>query len=228
MMKRALMLFASLALVPSAALPAITLHTGDFIPDITRTNFNGFEAIAPLSINTYTNGSYTEDGVTVENPTDVGLTLNILTACIGAGFCFNPSHEGARSWYPDGGDLGYTRITRVGGVDFVNVGLILGSGFAATREDVYYELAKNGLVVKSGRVPGLNNTPSYLGFSGGGFDEIRLRNGFEPQFTLLDGTLNALAVDSIELSSTVPEPSPWALLAGGLIMLGFTRARRPM
>jgi hypothetical protein len=223
-MKRALMLFASLALVPSAAFPAITLHTADFIPDNTRTNFNGFEAIAPLSVNTYTNGSYTEDGVTVENPTDVGLNTNIATACIGPGFCFNPSHEGARSWYPDGGDLGYTRITRVGGVDFVNVGFILGSGFGSTPEDVYYELAEGGVVVKSGRVPGLTNTPSYLGFSGGGFDEIRLRNGFEPQFTLLDGTRNALAVDSIELSSTVPEPSAWALLAGGLIMLGFTRA----
>jgi len=228
MMKRALMLFAALALIPSAAFAAITLHSVDFIPDVTRTNFNGFEAIAPLAGDIYANGSYTEGGVTVENPTGSGLNVDIFTACVGPGSCFNPSHEGARSWYPNAGDLGYARITRAGGIDFVNVGFILGSGFGVTPEDVYYELAENGIVVKSGRLPGFNSTPSYLGFSGGGFDEIRLRNGFTPQFTLLDGTQNALAVDSVELSSTVPEPSAWAVLAAGLAMLGFTRTRLRM
>src|SRR5215208_1758925 len=176
MLKRALMLFASLALMPCAAFAAITVHTSDFIPDITRTNFNGFEAIAPLSGNKYTNGSYTEDGVTVENPNGVILNANISTDCIGPGLCFNPSHEGARSWYPDGGDVGYTHITRAGGIDFIDVGFILGSGFGSTLVNVYYELAENGVVVKSGELAGYNSTPRYLGFSGGGFDEIRVRN----------------------------------------------------
>ena len=44
MIKRTLMLFAFLALMPSAAFAVITVHTTDFIPDGTRTNFNGFEA----------------------------------------------------------------------------------------------------------------------------------------------------------------------------------------
>jgi hypothetical protein len=226
MMMRALLLLASLALMPSAAFAAITVHTIDFIADGTRTNFNGFEAIAPLSGATYTSGSYTEDGVTVENPIPGGLNPNIATACVGAGFCFNPSHEGARSWYPDAGDLGYTRITRAGGIDFVDVGFIVGSGFGSTLLSVYYELAENGVVVKSGELTGFSSTPSYLGFSGGGFNEIRVRNGGGTPLALGDGTLNAMAIDSIELAGTVvPEPSTWALFVGGLAMLAFARTR---
>jgi len=226
MIKRTLMLFAFLALVPSAAFAVITVHTTDFISDGTRTNFNGFEAIAPLAGDRYTSGSYTEDDVTVENASAGGLNHDIWTACIGPGFCFNPSHDGARSWYPDGGDFGYTRITRSGGIDFVDVGFILGSGFASTPLNVYYELAENGVVVKSGELAGFTNTPGYLGFSGGGFDEIRVRNGGASPLTLGDDTRNALAIDSIELAGTVvPEPSSWALLAGGLAMLGLARKR---
>ena len=142
MMKRALSLLAVLALTPAAAFAAIVLHTSDFIADNARSNFNGFEAIAPLSGSTYPNGSYTEDGVTVANPTPSGVTTNIFTTCTGPGFCFFPSHAGARSWYPDGGDIGYTRITRSGGADFVNVGFILGSGFGPTLVNVYYELTE--------------------------------------------------------------------------------------
>ena len=82
------------------------------------------------------------------------------------------------------------------------------------------------MVVKSGQLPGFSSTPSYLGFSGGGFDEIRVRNGSGAQLSLFDGTLNVLAVDSIELSGgVVPEPSIWALLAAGFAILGFARNR---
>src|SRR4029079_3806763 len=113
---------AILALLPSGAIAAITVHTTDFIPDNERTNCNGFEAIGPqLSNNTFTGGEYTEDGIVVVNLLRVGLNTDIATTCTGGpGFCFNPTHEGSRSWYPDGGDLGYTRITRAGDGDFIN------------------------------------------------------------------------------------------------------------
>ena len=95
MTKRALNLLAAIALIPSAALATITVHTTDFIPNDTRTNFNGFEAISPLTVDTYTGGSYTENGITVENPIGGGsLNANIATTCIGAGRCFDPPIPG--------------------------------------------------------------------------------------------------------------------------------------
>jgi hypothetical protein len=227
MIKGAVRFIAILALLPSVAFAAISVHTTDFIPDNTRTNFNGFEAIGPqLSNNTFTGGTYTEDGITVENLVPGGVNNNIATTCIGPGFCFNPTHEGSRSWYPDGGDFGYTRITRAGGADFINVGFILGSGFGGNVLNVYYELAKNSAVVASGQLPGFSSTPSYLGFSGGGFNEIRIRNGFGDQLAMFDDTKNALAIDSIEASGVVPEPATYGMMACGLAFLMFLRARR--
>ena len=46
---------------------AIVVHTSDFIPDGSRTHFNGFEAI-PNDGTFYTggNGPYAEGGITVE------------------------------------------------------------------------------------------------------------------------------------------------------------------
>lgn len=58
-----------------------------------------------------------------------------------------------------------------------------------------------------------------MGFSGGGFDEVRL------QATTV---IQALALDNISATSGVPEPSTWAMMLlsfAGLSYAGYWRAR---
>ncbi len=84
-----------------------------------------------------------------------------------------------------------------------------------------------GLVVSGELLHGSESAGTlYLGFSGGGFDEIRARDGVSTGLTLQDGSNNAFTIDSIELASgSVPEPTTLLLLGIGLAGLGFTRRR---
>jgi hypothetical protein len=115
-----------------------------------------------------------------------------------------------KSWYPDGGDYGYTQISLQNGQNFDSVGLFLGSGGA--NNFLAYELLDNSTLVASGVLP---SVPPYsfgwLSITGGGFDTIRLRDGNSSQLSVTDGTFNALAFDKInatvqQTSQSVPEP----------------------
>jgi PEP-CTERM motif len=198
---------------------AITLRTTDFINNAERTNFNGFEGLP----DTGSFGSvYTEGGITVQQVN--GELNDIWTTYQSWGA------EGSNSWYPNGGDIGYTKISRQDNRDFVNIGMLIGSGFGSkpsTPPVTYvYQLLQDGISVFSGTLF-RNTSPNYLGFSDGGFDEVRLAAYFgnNPNQTL--SGFQALAIDSIELSQpqSVPEPGTiMGLLAFGA--LGVTAIKR--
>jgi PEP-CTERM motif len=203
-----------------------TVHTADFIPDATRYGFNGFENAPTDSIGSFYDGPfpYVEGGVEVTqfatNPKPIWLKCGAIRA---SGYCFGPiGHEGKYSWYPNGGDNGYTQITRSGNATFESVGLLAGNSARSTT-DTYlsYSLLNDGAVVLSGKllVP-MNSADSiYLGFGGGGFDEVRLSEN------PISGGSNSLAIDSIELGSLtpVPEPATALLLFAGIFALARTR-----
>jgi hypothetical protein len=191
---------------------AITIYTTDFINNAERTNFNGFEGLP----DTTTFGSiYTEDNITVEQVN--GYENNIWTTYQFWGA------EGSRSWYPNGGDVGYTKITRQDNSDFQNIGLLIGSGyFTYSPTNYVYDLWQDGLSVLSGTLFRVGS-PDYLGFGDGGFDEVRLAAYFvnSPDPTQIG--YQGLAIDSIELSgvpTSVPEPT--SLL--GLLTVGILGA----
>lgn len=194
------------------------VHFSDFISDSSRSNFNGFENI-PNDGTFFTggNGPYVEDSISVQQingDSDTWVTYN-----------YGGQHQSNYSWYPNGGDSGYTEITLSGGLDFSNVGMMIGSGYG-TSTFTFYELLDNGTAVLSGYYPSVYS--GYLGFSGGGFDTIRLSDcSFcDPlTTTMTDGHFQALAVDSIEISA-VPEPETYVMLLAGLSLLSFMTYRR--
>lgn len=140
--------------------------------------------------------------------------------------------NGQRSWYPDVGDDGWTRITLDSGDNFDAVSFFGGAGILAGMQTLYFELLDDGALVLSGTRDS-SFFGSWFGFSGGDFDEIRLR-ARDGLVTSMDDCLfpqpglrcNYAWVDDIRIGSAqVPEP---ATLALSLLALGIGRisARR--
>lgn len=137
---------AVILLAPSAVVAAPIVHMSDFIPDGTRTHFNDFETLPNTS--NYTN-SYSNGGITVTQV--AGVPGNLWTACVSCS-----AHQGTRSWYPNGGDRGYTQITRTDGLDFVNMGLLAGNGFDIAGYYTY-DLRLDGVQVLFGSFTAFGN-----------------------------------------------------------------------
>jgi hypothetical protein len=200
---------------------AIIVHTTDFILDASRTQFNGFESI-PNNGTFYNTPAapYTEDGITVQqmNGNPGFGSIWVTHPLIG--------RQGQYVWYPNGGDNGYTSLSLLGGADFQSVGFNYGSPYQTTK--ILYELLNDGGVVLSGSALMAGASANYLGFSGGGFDSVRVRQAMlDDTGTVTDGTLQALAIDNVETHDVgaVPEPSSLVLFAAGAL-LGCVSYRR--
>lgn len=107
---------------------------------------------------------HTADGIRIQQ-VDGNPGLDIWTAAgLGTG----------RSWFPSGGDDGWTRITRLGGLNFDALSFFGGSGWITPPQTLYFELADDDVVVLSGTLDATFQG-SWFGFAGGDFDEVRIR-----------------------------------------------------
>jgi hypothetical protein len=203
----------------------ITPHFVDFIDDDSRTHFNGFEAITAVN-GFYTGGSgpYVEDTIAVQQVNgDAGNDMWVT-------FRYWEGSQGGFAWYPNTGDRGYTEISLLGGIDFQRVGFNYGSGgFYQTglTSQILYELLHDGAVVLTGSAD-LTPNVNYLGFSGGKFDTIRVRDTLMvPGGAVTDGAYQALVIDNIEMRhNVVPEPSAFALFGIGAMSVAAVAVRR--
>ena len=211
--------FALLIALAGQTNAAITTHTSDFIADGSRSHFNGFESI-PNSLNLYTGGSgpYIEDSIQVQQINgDPGNSIMVEA--------FFSGSQGNYGWYPSSGDEGYTQVGLVGGGNFDSIGFNYGTGFGQDRL-ILVELLDDGNVVLTVTEFLDWNGPNYVGFSGGGFDTIRMRD-LVGSGSVTDGAFQALAIDNIETQDTqaaVPEPA--TLTIWGLGALGCAVAAR--
>jgi hypothetical protein len=213
-----LMKFFATAILLAAATGAgaVTVETTDFIT--TPTAQNGFEGLGATTSFDGTAG-YTENGITV---TYVGTPGRIWTTS-------QTAPEGLYSWYPDGGSVGYTRITFGG--DVTAVEFRAGSGWFGGTINLAYDILLDGVSLATGiagSVPNANSGFVFYGFSGATFDEVRLQAA--PDLAAFDaGAYEALALDDIQIGDVtagIPEPATWALMIAGFGLVGAAARRR--
>jgi MYXO-CTERM domain-containing protein len=173
---------------------------------------------------------WVEQGIRTEQVGGDGGNSDIWTAS-GLG-------NGDASWFPDAGDDGYTRFTRTLGQNFGSMSLFAGIGWLdpVGPSLIAYELFDDGISVLAGSLAA-PYTGGVFGFTGGDFDELRLRayRGPLPTFDtcvpVANARCNTLWVAEVRISDdpmTVPAPSPAALAAAGLALLAWQRRRKPV
>ena len=218
------------SLIYSQAL-AITVETTNFISS--PAYFNGFEAMGPTT-NFPANTPYSEGGITV---TYVG-TFFVPGNGIWSTYTPTIGGQGNFGWYENGTTAGYTDIKLTGGGGMQEIQFLAGSGWkipALTPTFMQYQVLNQGSVVLTGVLQINRNffgtgTMEYFGFSGGGFDEIRLENqAANPNNTFADFEFDAGAYDSFAVNTAAaatPLPAALPLFAAGLGAFGLLGWRR--
>lgn len=186
---------------------AATVETTDFITN--PEHLSGFEDVEFVTYD----ATHLEDGIVV---TQVNSPRGIFAGFTGWGA------QGNRAWYPNGGDEGYTDIKIASGEAINSISFLAGNGWLHNPNYVHYQLLLDGTLVQSGTIE--SSLGAWVGFSHGGFDEVRLAGTDHPEY--ISGGKQALAIDNVKITAAVPEPETYAMLLAGLGAIGLIRRRK--
>lgn len=217
-------LAARLLAATCAALPALvsaaTVHQANIVP--VATAVNDFELAPAFLANTWVQ----QEVRATQAFGDPGLGQMWMASGFG---------NGNRSWFPDGGDNGFTRLWMDDNTTIDAIAFFGGSGWLSPGQTMYYELALDNVVVLSGSLPA-TFFGSWFGFAGGDFDEVRIRASQGPVNGLFDcpsggigGNCNFAWVDDIRVGpAVIPLPSTaWLVLPALLLAAAGTPRRTP-
>lgn len=201
---------AGMLLTVTAASAGVTQYTSDgsMLTDVT--NSADFNALVPGQ----SLMGYEEDGLRLS----VNRTYFSWDA---------PGLDGSEMFYSNTGALELVDITLNSGDNFQDVDMQIASGWTADAIGEVYiwaQLYDDGSLVGEFDVDLMSG--SYLGFAGGGFDQILigsyvtadLRDAHNPT------ERNAIAIDNLSVGTFVPTPGATLLIGFG--MLAGTRRRR--
>jgi hypothetical protein len=204
------------ALALASAANAVTLTTGTSISS--PTNFNGFEGIGSTS-SFPSNTPYTEGGITVTYVDPATIISSTYAATHGG--------QGNFGWSVNPTGNGYTDVKLSSGADFQAISFLVGTTGSSPPYPFNYEVLKDGVVVLTGSAP--VNSPSAMslfGFTGGGFDELRLQVRLANSPIFRPGSIESGSYDSFAAITAVPEPSTWAMMLLGFAGVSFMAYRR--
>lgn len=197
-------LIAALAFSASVAVADVTpyVDTTSLILDVT--NSANFDALVPNQ----SLFGYQEDGLRVS----INRTYFSWDA---------PGLDGTGMFYPSTGSLERVDITLSSGADFQDIDMQIGSGWSPGSIGTVYlwvQLLNDGSLVEEFDLD--IDAGSYLGFAGGGFDQILIGSYVNAERRDLHNPFerNAIAIDNITAGSIVPAPAPFAVLGLGLLV----------
>jgi len=138
-----------------------------------------------------------------------------------------PGLDSSGMFYPNTGSLELVDISRSSGADFQDLDMQIASGWSPESIGtvfVWVQLYNDGSLVQEFDIDMLAG--SYLGFAGGGFDQVLIGSYVNAERRDLHNPFerNAIAIDNLRLGTLVPAPASTAMLGLGLLM--GTRRRR--
>jgi hypothetical protein len=165
------------------------------------------------------------DDQSLENYQEDGLSFDVNRNY----FSWNaPGFDGSEMFYASTGSLELVDITLADGTDFSDIDMQISSGWSPDDLGSVYlwvQAFNDGNLVEEFDIN--SSTGDYVGFVGGGYDQIRIGSYATAEIRDLhdESQRNAIAIDNVRAGTFVPSPSGLITTSVGLLFVAGRRRR---